>query len=396
MFKAFNKIFFLLTGMLVASPAVWAAGPPKPSSMENPMVLFFVILMVILLLVIAILANVIVGAAGYVSGQEKELEKEEKKNTSAPTVLSTIAAILLFGSPVLAQDAAPAGEAAAAASSFSGISPLAFSLIIGVVALEMIVILAMLIYLRNLLARRAKAVTALTVKAKEKEVKAIAIKKESWWSRINKFKPVEEEADIELDHNYDGIRELDNRLPPWWLYGFYITIIFAVVYLWRYHVAESAPLSEEEFKIAMQKAEVEKQAYLKKTAGNIDENNIKLLTEAIDMEAGKKIYEQSCTPCHGKNGEGVVGPNLTDPYWLHGGSVSDVFKSVKYGWPEKGMRAWKDDFSPKQMAQLTSFIISLNGTNPANAKQPEGSKYEASDNGGAAKDSASSSVAVVN
>lgn len=396
MFKAYNKIFFLLTGMLVASPAVWAAGPPKPSSMENPMVLFFVILMVILLLVIAILANVIVGAAGYVLGQEKEIEKEEKTNTSTPAVLSALAAILLFSSPVLAQDAAPVQEAAAAATSFSGISPLAFSLIIGVVALEMIVILAMLIYLRNLLGRRAKAVAALIVTAEEKEVKAIPVKKESWWSRINKFKPVEEEADIELDHNYDGIRELDNRLPPWWLYGFYITIIFAVVYLWRYHVAESAPLSEEEFKIAMQKAEVEKQAYLKKTAGNIDENNIKLLTEAIDMEAGKKIYEQSCTPCHGKNGEGVVGPNLTDPYWLHGGSVSDVFKSVKYGWPEKGMRAWKDDFSPKQMAQLTSFIISLNGTNPANAKQPEGSKYEANENGGPAKDSAANSVAVVN
>lgn len=396
MFKASNKIFFLLTGMLVASPAVWAAGPPKPSSMENPMVLFFVILMVILLLVIAILANIIVGAAGYVLGQEKEVEKEEKRNTSAPAVLSTLAAILLFSSPVLAQDAAPVKDAAAATSSFSGISPLAFSLIIGVVALEMIVILAMLIYLRNLLGRRAKAVAALTVKAEAKDIKAVAVKKESWWSRINKFKPVEEEADIELDHNYDGIRELDNRLPPWWLYGFYITIIFAVVYLWRYHVSETAPLSEEEFKIAMQKAEVEKQAYLKKTAGNIDENNIKLLTEAIDMEAGKKIYEQSCTPCHGKNGEGVVGPNLTDPYWLHGGSVADVFKSVKYGWPEKGMRAWKDDFSPKQMAQLTSFIISLNGTNPANAKQPEGSKYEASENGGPAKDSSANSVAVVN
>ena len=189
---------------------------------------------------------------------------------------------------------------------------------------------------------------------------------------MNRFRPIEEEADLELHHDYDGIRELDNRLPPWWLYGFYITIIFAGVYLWRYHVAYSAPSSTEEFQIAMKEAEVEKAAYLKKSANNVDENTVKFSSDPAILESGKKIFLTSCAACHGTEGQGTVGPNLTDEYWLHGGSVSSVFKSIKYGWPEKGMKSWKDDFSPVQISQLTSFIQSLQGSKPANSKEPQG------------------------
>ena len=122
----------------------------------------------------------------------------------------------------------------------------------------------------------------------------------------------------------------------------------------------------------MKEAEVEKAAYLKKSANNVDENTVKFSSDPAILESGKKIFLTSCAACHGTEGQGTVGPNLTDEYWLHGGSVSSVFKSIKYGWPEKGMKSWKDDFSPVQISQLTSFIQSLQGSKPANSKEPQG------------------------
>jgi cytochrome c oxidase cbb3-type subunit 3 len=239
----------------------------------------------------------------------------------------------------------------------------------GVIALEITVILFMLAQLRSLLAKkRLKALenpeAEVVVAKQRKSIKEI-------WSKMN-FRPIEEEKDLELHHDYDGIRELDNKLPAWWIYGFYLTIIFAGIYLWRYHVAYSAPSSIEEFQIAMKAADVEKAEYLKKSATNVDESTVKLSTEPAIIEAGKKIFVGSCAPCHGPEGQGTVGPNLTDDYWLHGGSVSSVFKSIKYGWPEKGMKSWKDDFSPIQISQLANFIKSIHGTKPANAKEPQG------------------------
>jgi cytochrome c oxidase cbb3-type subunit 3 len=169
---------------------------------------------------------------------------------------------------------------------------------------------------------------------------------------------------------------LDNRLPPWWLYGFYISIFFAVIYIWRYHVSHTAPLSVEELQIAMVKADEQKAEYLKKSANNVDENTVKVLTDAGDISGGAKVFTQNCAACHGKAGEGIVGPNLTDDYWLHGGSIKDVFKTIKYGWPEKGMRSWKDDLSPVQIAQVSSYIKSIHGSNPPNAKAQQGELYK--------------------
>lgn len=370
--KTITKAALLIMAMFFAMPQVWAAGPPKPSIMNNPVVLTLVIVMFILLLVIGILSNVVLGAAGFLRTKEKEADAKAKAPGSTPTIVATVAGLLLFTLPALAQDAAVTEATQQATTHIGGIPKNIFYLIMAVIGVEVIVIFSMLFYLRTLLVRQKKAAIAAAAVAKPaKEEKKFS----NWWARVNRFKPIEQEADLELDHNYDGIRELDNRLPPWWLYGFYVTIIFAVVYLWRFHVAETAPLAEEELKIAMQEAEIQKANYLKNSANNIDENTVKYLTEATDLDAGKKIYEMNCTPCHGKNGEGVVGPNLTDEYWLHGGSVSDVFKSLKYGWPDKGMRSWKDDFSPKQLAQLTSYIKSIGGTKPANAKPAEGEIY---------------------
>ena len=122
----------------------------------------------------------------------------------------------------------------------------------------------------------------------------------------------------------------------------------------------------------MKEAEEAKAAYLAKSANNVDENSVTML-DAGAIASSKELFSANCIACHGTAGEGnTVGPNLTDNYWIHGGDIKDVFKSIKYGWVEKGMRSWKDDFSPMQMAQLASFVKSLKGTNPPNAKAPQG------------------------
>jgi cytochrome c oxidase cbb3-type subunit 3 len=190
---------------------------------------------------------------------------------------------------------------------------------------------------------------------------------------------MEEEAKIDTGHSYDGIRELDNVTPPWFTTAFLLTIVFGLVYLYRYHVAHSAPLQVEEFKTEMAVAEADKVKFLATQSNNVDESNVKELG-AADIAEGKKIFTEKCVACHQAHGgsmPGGVGPNLTDDYWLHGGSIVDVFKTIKYGWPEKGMISWKDQMTPNQMAQTASFVLSLKGTNPPNAKEPQGELYTA-------------------
>ncbi|NOT38365.1 MAG: c-type cytochrome [Saprospiraceae bacterium] len=198
-----------------------------------------------------------------------------------------------------------------------------------------------------------------------------------WWDRINSFKPLHEEGRIDTGHNYDGIRELDNITPPWFTAAFIGTIIIAGVYMYRYHIAKSAPLQLAELKIEMDLALKEKAEYMLTQESSVDENNVTYLDEANRLE-GQVIFELKCAVCHEKHGgskAGGVGPNLTDKYWLHGGSLKDIFYTIKYGWPEKGMIAWADQMSPKEMAQVSSYIKAMQGTNPAGAKEPQGDEF---------------------
>lgn len=197
------------------------------------------------------------------------------------------------------------------------------------------------------------------------------------WDKMNRFKPLEEEGSVDTGHNYDGIRELDNITPPWFTAGFLLTILFAGVYLWRYHVSESAPLQIEEYEIAMALADAEDAARLSSQANKVDENSVVMLGPS-DIEQGKKIFGEKCAPCHMAHGgsmAGGVGPNLTDDYWINGGSLKDIFTTIKYGRPDKGMISWKDQLSPTQIAQAASFIKSIKGSNPPGAKEPQGDLY---------------------
>ena len=184
--------------------------------------------------------------------------------------------------------------------------------------------------------------------------------------------PIEDEAEIILDHNYDGIKELDNNLPPWWIYGFYASIVFAAVYLLRYHVF-SGPSQIDELETELADARIAIETY-KKTAKNlVDINTVTQLTEAADLSAGKTIFETNCVACHMADGGGGIGPNLTDPNWILGGDIKSIFKTVSEGGRSgKGMIAWKQQLKPLEMAQVSSYVLTFEGTTPANPKAPEG------------------------
>lgn len=198
-----------------------------------------------------------------------------------------------------------------------------------------------------------------------------------FWNRMNDSVPISKEEEIATDHEYDGIRELDNRLPPWWLYGFYFTIAFAVIYLFRFFFL-NMPTQDQEYQADMLKAKEEVQIYLASLDNLIDENNVTFSSEAVDINAGKAIYDANCVACHAADGGGMtgLGPNFTDKYWLHGGDMPSIFKTIKYGVPEKGMISWETQLSPKKMQQVASYIYTLEGTTPANPKEPQGELFE--------------------
>ncbi len=205
----------------------------------------------------------------------------------------------------------------------------------------------------------------------------------SWWDEfkqkyiVGKMKPVggKEEKDLMLDHNYDGIVELDNHMPPWLVSVFYITIAFAVVYFTYYSVLGLGKTQIEEYQQELQLAAIQIEEYKSKQLSMIDENSVVFDSSTPALNSGKKIYDANCAACHASDGGGGVGPNMTDEYWIHGGSIADIFTVVKYGVIEKGMIPWQDQLSPEEMQHVSSYILTLQGTTPANPKAPEGEKY---------------------
>lgn len=186
------------------------------------------------------------------------------------------------------------------------------------------------------------------------------------------FTPIAAENDLMLDHNYDDIKELDNHLPPWWKNLFYVTVGFSAVYMFMFHFTGNWDLQIGEYKQQLADAEIQKKEWEKTQTNSINETNAKFLADAKTMEEGKAIFTSNCVACHGKDAGGGVGPNLTDDYWLHGNKVTDVFKTVKYGVPGKGMTAWQANLNPKQIQAVSSYVLSLHGSVPAMPKEPQG------------------------
>jgi len=193
-------------------------------------------------------------------------------------------------------------------------------------------------------------------------------------NKIEKSEIIEGLDSNVTDHEYDGIIELDNALPPWWLYMFYGTIIFAIIYVILFFGMGKFKQQDElkaEYAVAAEKIE----AYQKEHGTAVDENTVVLVTDADQLADGKAIYEKNCVACHAVNGGGGVGPNFTDDYWIHGNSINEVFKVVKYGVPEKGMIPWEAQLNPEQMQNVASYILNeFAGKNVEGGKEPQGEK----------------------
>ncbi len=244
---------------------------------------------------------------------------------------------------------------------------------LGMIALFAIAIEISLAALQNILFQSLKP------DAQERYILAQKLKKEKqfkWlkdiYLKLLDSKPVEQEDEIILDHNYDGIKELDNNLPPWWVYGFYATIIFGVIYMIRFHVFNDYTQTEE-YETEVAEAKIAIEEYKKTAKDLVDVNTVTLLTDAADLSAGKAIFATNCVACHKADGGGGIGPNLTDKYWILGGGIKNIFRTISEGGRDgKGMVAWKQTLKPAEMAQVASYIVTLGGTIPAEPKEAQG------------------------
>ena len=205
----------------------------------------------------------------------------------------------------------------------------------------------------------------------------------SLWDRFlriaNNRVDEKDEESIILDHDYDGIKELNNHLPPWWTYLFYATIVFSIFYVIFYHVTDTLSLQEKEYEIEMAEAAAMAEMRLAESqaAGTaFSEADLAVSTDADVLAKGGKTYAQQCAVCHLADGGGSIGPNLTDNYWLHGGDIKSIYTTIKVGVPDKGMISWEAMLSPTQMSDVSNYIISLKGTTPANPKAPQGELVE--------------------
>ncbi len=178
-----------------------------------------------------------------------------------------------------------------------------------------------------------------------------------------------------LNHDYDGIQEYDNDLPNWWKQLFILTIVFALTYTIYYHLGPG--LSQEETlaleikqaeKIAKWKADEEKLNAPK----DINAELMQLVSNKSALEKGKVVFEGQCAACHGAQGQGIIGPNLTDNHWIHGGTIKEIHSTIENGVVEKGMIAWKALLSKDQLQSVVAYVWNLNGTNPTNPKKEEG------------------------
>lgn len=207
-------------------------------------------------------------------------------------------------------------------------------------------------------------------------VKTRTRKAPTWVNGFFQIKPTFMDAEVDLKEDFDGISELDNPPPPWFMWLFYSTVIFAAIYLVRFTWLHYGPSQTEEYNSKLAKLKTETAAFLAKQADNVDENTVTVEKDQGKIAEAKLVFVAKCATCHGQSGEGNSGPNLTDDYWIHGNSAKDIFKTIKYGYPDKGMVPWQEHLSPPKIKAMTTFILSLRGSKVSNPKAPQGEKME--------------------
>lgn len=213
-------------------------------------------------------------------------------------------------------------------------------------------------------------------KLKLEEESNLSYRDSDWYQtlmqKLTKTEPIENEGNLLLNHDYDGIKELDNNLPPWWVYLFYGCIVFAVVYMVRFEIM-GGDNQEMELKKELAQAKIDVAEYMKTAPDLMDEKTVTILTEPADLAIGKTVFMENCAACHRADGGGQIGPNLTDDHWILGGGIKNIFHTLVNGGRDgKGMIAWKGTLKPKEMQKVASYILSLKGSNPVDPKAPDG------------------------
>ena len=209
----------------------------------------------------------------------------------------------------------------------------------------------------------------------------LPVKESAWFKnlmkKLTKTVPIENEASLLLNHDYDGIKELDNNLPPWWVYSFYACIVFAAIYLVRFEIM-GADNQEMELKKELAQAKIDVEAYMKNAPDLMDEKTVTLLTDPAALAQGKEIFTTNCAACHRADAGGQIGPNLTDDHWILGGGIKNVFHTITNGGRDgKGMVSWKTNgMKPKDIQKVASYVLSLRGSNPKDPKAPDGELWK--------------------
>jgi cytochrome c oxidase cbb3-type subunit III len=325
-------------------------------------------LLATLIIITAVVLLFVIWGMGQVLISLSRLLLDKNKTFSATAAISLLLTLSFFSGNVMAQNAVT-GEVAKTITNYGGLSSNTFYCLVAVLVTEVIAILFLFFSIRRILTELLPG--KVTAVAKLSKLAALWVKLNK---KLTKSIPLEKEADSLLDHNYDGIQELDNSLPPWWKYGFIITIGFALVYLLNFHVFGNGKNPTEEYLAELEIAKIEKESYEAKNKDKIDETKVPM-ADVAGLKKGKEFYMANCIACHGPKGEGGAGPNLTDDYWLHKGSLNDIYNTIKKGYPDKGMQSWTIKFNPKEISELASFVATMVGTNPPGAKAPQGDLF---------------------
>ncbi|RYD99583.1 MAG: c-type cytochrome [Sphingobacteriales bacterium] len=360
---ACSGLLFMIPAVSFALSVVPPAETPATGAYDTIRYVLFGFALLLLFVIIAL------GAAIKASLQIKS--KQFAKRNQAPKVLGLLflGLGLIATQPVFAEDAIVkevVEEAPGFWANLFNTAPNDMLITILVILVELTVIFVLVRVQIKLLQEKAV------------EVPKTASVSFSWARFLEKLganKATDDITSLDLNHEYDGIRELDNNIPKWWQLSFAGTVVIGIIYIFRMFVTGSLPDQISELQEDQRVAAIKIAEYLKNSANNVDENSV-IMLDAGGIAQGKELFAKNCVACHGGSGEGTIGPNLTDEYWLHKGGIKDVFYSIKYGWPEKGMKSWQSDFSPAQIAQLASYVKSLAGTNPPNAKEKDGELHK--------------------
>lgn len=245
--------------------------------------------------------------------------------------------------------------------------------------LSLLIILVVLIAI-HLTSDAINNISYFLLSDEEKQMKKveshIKITEKEWYlnlmQKLTKRQPLASEESLLLHHDYDGIKELDNDLPPWWTWLFIISVVYSVFYFTKYQIMDGNS-QEDEFQTEMAAAKLQVDEYKRNAPDMMDENTVTYLEDAGALAAGKTIFESNCVACHRADLGGGIGPNLTDTHWILGGTIKDIYHTLVNGGRDgKGMVAWNTTLKPKEMQQVSSYILSMKGTNPPDAKPAEG------------------------